>query len=553
MTKKVKISFTTTGFPYDVSYSSNYDGPYTLYASGITDDHITIGENWTDTTISSFTGKTMYIKVSCPNCNTEIFPLKLIPDSIVITGYTTNVTCPDNDDGSLTYHDNGTVNLYMGGGLPHPTTGYSYSWVGSAGGIVPAGQEHYKNLTGLTGGNYTVTATDYYGLSSTATFTVPERSLFVVNPTLVNPTCYGGSDGSITLLYSGGAYSGVALPNPPYIYTWKKNGDTIVGASGNTLTNIGEGTYTSHVQISGTDCFDEQSHIISNPLPCNPPTGLSVLLYNDAPTPPTATPTPTPTVTPTPTPTTPLVACGGTISDSYTPTGNVIQKHGMNLTGAANGSTVTIHYTANSRPDRFNIYDNSHNLVYTTGWVGSDYNYTGPWTFGGGITDTDGDGYFSFTYNSSKTYELWVDVGPANPSNPLSDSWSATISCEPPLGEPARVDWALYQYAGARIVVSDVNSSELLNETSTNASTRTGTIYVPTNKLPYTVTVYWNTGSGNVVHYGICDIGNTSVYLETSGGIDTLTQSESTLLSPTPNHILVNVKGQNQPPPMCPV
>jgi hypothetical protein len=116
----------------------------------------------------------------------------------------------------------------------------------------------------------------------------------------------------------------------------------------------------------------------------------------------------------------------------------------------------------------------------------------------------------------------------------------------------ARVDWALYRYAGARLIIKNNLNQEILNETSTNAALRTGTIYVPSTRLPYTVTVYWNNGSGNVIHYSICDIGNGGTYLESSGGIDVINESESTIVSPTPNYVLINVVGQSQQVPVCP-
>lgn len=150
---------------------------------------------------------------------------------------------------------------------------------------------------------------------------------------------------------------------------------------------------------------------------------------------PTATPTPTPTATPTSTPTitpTPLPGCNSIISGEYAPSTNTIQTYDLNFSGAVNGNQISVHYTANSRPDRFSIKKNGLSIVATSGWVGSDYNYSGPWDLDG-IQDTDGDGYMTFTYDNTASYQLIVDVGPANPSNPLGDSWSVTFTC---LGAP---------------------------------------------------------------------------------------------------------------------
>lgn len=146
---------------------------------------------------------------------------------------------------------------------------------------------------------------------------------------------------------------------------------------------------------------------------------------------PTNTPTPTPTATAgptnTPTPTSiPLPGCGDTINGTYAPSGSTIQTYSLDLSEATNGATISVHYTANSRPDKFNIYEDGFYLTGST-WAGSDTDYMGPWT--GNPIDGDGDGYFTFVYNSSKPYQLKVDVGNANPTNILEDSWSVTFSC----------------------------------------------------------------------------------------------------------------------------
>ena len=192
---------------------------------------------------------------------------------------------------------------------------------------------------------------------------------------------------------------------------------------------------------------------------CYPPTINSIScggLANPTPTPtitptptatsivPTATPTPTPTptatlvaptATPTPTPT-PLPGCGDTLTGTYIPAGFTIQTTSLDLSEATDESTISVAYVAYDRPNRFNIYGNGF-LVANSGWVGADNTYAGPWGDAGSLTDPDGTGSFTFTYQSGMSYELRVDVGPANPladpANP-SDGWSATFTC---LGAPA--------------------------------------------------------------------------------------------------------------------
>ena len=169
--------------------------------------------------------------------------------------------------------------------------------------------------------------------------------------------------------------------------------------------------------------------------PTSTPTPTSTVGPTSTPTPTgTSTPTPTPTGTSTPTPTpTPLPGCGSTITGSYTGATYTLITHSLNLSGATNGGTITVQYAANSRPNRFNIYGGA-NLIVSSGWAGTDTNYTGPWT--GNPINTNGSGYISFVYNSSLSYQLKVDVGGSNPYNTLDDSYSVTFSCSGPTPTP---------------------------------------------------------------------------------------------------------------------
>jgi hypothetical protein len=130
---------------------------------------------------------------------------------------------------------------------------------------------------------------------------------------------------------------------------------------------------------------------------------------------PTSTPTPTPlpaTATPTPTPI--GIACGGsTLTVSTNGLGSCatpsIQTIAMNMSGASNGGTITVHYDAIDYPNRFNIYADG-SLVTTSGWVGQNAtNCTGPWnTFGTSA------GNLVFTYDNTKTYTVKVELAARN-------------------------------------------------------------------------------------------------------------------------------------------
>ena len=228
-----------------------------------------------------------------------------------------------------------------------------------------------------------------------------------------------------------------------------------------TPTATGEPTFTPTPTPAPTDTPTPTPTVTLTETPTVTPTGTPTVTPTETPVPtdtPTPTPTATPTVTPTETPTvtptgTPTVTptetpvptdtptptptlvpgCGSTLNGTYAPSGNTIQTRSINLTGLSNGYTVVVSYEAYDRPNRFNIYADS-SLVGNSGWVGSDNTYSGPWGTAGSLGNSTGS--FSFIYDNTKTYELRVDVGNANPSNILSDTWDVTLTCNAPTETP---------------------------------------------------------------------------------------------------------------------
>ncbi len=234
-----------------------------------------------------------------------------------------------------------------------------------------------------------------------------------------------------------------------------------------TITGITDNVVSLFVKVDGGSCSGTTQCIsisglpgaIATPTPTATATATPTPTSSGTPTP-TATATPTPTATATPTPTaTPTITvvtygCGDTVSDTYTPSTFTTQTKYLDLSEATDGDTITITYTANDRPNRFNIYGNSM-LVANSGWVGSDNTYAGPWGTAGSLTDPDGSGSFTFEYQAGMSYELRVDVGPANPDadppNP-SDAWSVTISCASATPLTFTVTTGCTNYAGTLTV-----------------------------------------------------------------------------------------------------
>lgn len=151
----------------------------------------------------------------------ECITLDATPLSVSVV--TTDLTCPDGMDGQ--------VQATPSGGTPP----YALTWnTGQTGPV----------LQNLAPGSYTVTVTDANGCMASATGVVSNQPPIVINLNATDPTCLGDSNGSVMASASGGT--------PPFSYSWN------TGASGQTITGLGPGTYTVTVTDSN-GCEEEAS------------------------------------------------------------------------------------------------------------------------------------------------------------------------------------------------------------------------------------------------------------------------------------------------------
>jgi hypothetical protein len=146
---------------------------------------------------------------------------------------TTNVSCFGGSDGSATV------------GLAGGTGPFIYQWT-PLGGNAPT-------ATGLSAGIYTITVTDNNGCVSSATTSPPitEPPALAAVITTGNVSCFGGSNGSASIVASGGT--------PGYVFTWLP-GNT----NGAAVSNQTAGTYS--VNITDTkNCLLQQTYTIAQP------------------------------------------------------------------------------------------------------------------------------------------------------------------------------------------------------------------------------------------------------------------------------------------------
>jgi len=202
------------------------NGSVTITASGSTAPYqYSIDGGTTFTAFGSYTGLTPGpYTVICEDFNGCLFPVSvtiLEPTALIgtLTG-TNSVTCFVGSDGSLSVNGSGATPTYQfsidGGATFQPTGTFS----------------------NIAAGNYVITLEDANLCQSTVNATVNEPTQLVGNlDATIDVSCFGGSDGSLTVSASG------ASPN----YQFSIDGGVTFQALG-TFNNLAQGTYVITVQ-----------------------------------------------------------------------------------------------------------------------------------------------------------------------------------------------------------------------------------------------------------------------------------------------------------------
>jgi len=155
---------------------------------------------------------------------------------VTTTTVMTPVNCNGGNDGTA------TVSAVGGAGS------YTYLW---------SNNQNSPTATGLTAGTYTVTVTDQNGCFTTNNITVDEPSAITLIVGQSSTSCFGGNDGTATVVGSGG----VPNANGGYSYLWNstpvQNTATAIGLNGGQ-------TYTVTV-TDENGCVETSSITISQP------------------------------------------------------------------------------------------------------------------------------------------------------------------------------------------------------------------------------------------------------------------------------------------------
>ncbi len=165
------------------------------------------------------------------------------PAQLALSFITQNPTCNGCSDGTIT--------AIPSGGTP----GYTHHWNNGA---------TTATITGLPANVYFVdTLTDANGCVVIDSVKLSEPGQFIVSLQSSNVSCFGGNDGWIQSLVSGGT--------PPYTYQWRKEPDPTVISTNPNLSGLEAGIYT----LTVTDAF---GYTISESVEITQPTQLTVNL-----------------------------------------------------------------------------------------------------------------------------------------------------------------------------------------------------------------------------------------------------------------------------------
>lgn len=212
------ITFTANGGNGPYNYSTNNGGSFVLTNA-----------------ITGLAANTYNLMVtdqnSCQATGTEIITNSASP--VIIGAAVTNVSCNAACDGQL--------QVTISGG----TAPFTYSIGGPP--------QSNSLITGICGGNYTLTVTDANNCQTTQAISVTEPAVLATVITVVEPLCFGQNNGSITCTTTGGTTA----------YEYSSN-NGVQFLSNNVLSSLTAGTYNVIVR-DANNCQTTDVVVVSEP------------------------------------------------------------------------------------------------------------------------------------------------------------------------------------------------------------------------------------------------------------------------------------------------
>lgn len=216
----------------NVSCNGGSDGSANTFVNGGTSPYAYLWSNGQTTSSSTGLAAGNYSVTITDNSNCTAISTVTISEPLPMSG------TPTVADASCGMSD-GSVTMAPSGGA----TPYSFLWTNGQTGAA---------ATSLPAGTYSVTVTDAGGCTQVFSATVSNAGAPSVSISVVDPSCYGGNNGSATVNASGGS--------TPYTYLWSN------GSTQSQISNLPAQVYFVTVTDAG-NCQAIVSDTVDNPPP----------------------------------------------------------------------------------------------------------------------------------------------------------------------------------------------------------------------------------------------------------------------------------------------
>lgn len=177
------------------------------------------------------------------------------PDPLVIDSIVPGpISCAGDADGTVDLYVSGgnTINYYTDIPFDEP---YNYSWTTTDGTGLTAG---IQNQSGLSGGTYYVTVSDWRNCMANDSATVNEPPEYSSTIAATDVTCFGDNNGEIDLQVTGGN------TEDPYTFVWTTPNGSGLSESSEDQSGLTQGDY--YVTIyDAKDCELQNNAVISEP------------------------------------------------------------------------------------------------------------------------------------------------------------------------------------------------------------------------------------------------------------------------------------------------
>ena len=203
---------TISGSITNVSTYGGSDGAINITAAGGTGPYSYLWEDFsTDEDRSGIVAGTYTVTVTDNNsCSVSAsFTVTQPQNPLSLSETHTDVTCFG--------FDNGSIDITVSGGI----SPFSYLWNDG---------NTNEDRTGLSGGTYTITVTDFVSSTATISVTINENAELQLSSSITDIQCNGDGDGEIDITVTGGGL--------PYSFLWSN------GSTNEDLTGLSGGTYS---------------------------------------------------------------------------------------------------------------------------------------------------------------------------------------------------------------------------------------------------------------------------------------------------------------------